>query len=73
MEEVREQFYVVKGNPTMLDADTKPLFIGLQETEVGFTALFEGHPSLFDEFGEEIIIENATLEDMMFFMTRKEL
>jgi ABC-2 type transport system ATP-binding protein len=73
MEEIRERFFVIKGNSHLLDEDTRTLFIGIQENEVGFTALFEGNPSLFDEFDKEIITENATLEDIMYFMTRKEL
>lgn len=71
MEEIHEQFYVVKGHKEMLDADTRTLFIAIQENNSGFNALFEGHPSLFDEFGDDLIIEQATLEDIMFFKTRK--
>lgn len=73
MEEIRERFFVIKGSSHLIDEDTRTLFNGIQENDVGFTALFEGNPSLFDEFGEAIIIENASLEDIMFFMTRKEL
>lgn len=72
MEYIREQFYIVKGHKEMLDADTRTLFNGIQENEVGFTALFEGNPSLFDEFKNDLVIEQATLEDIMYFMTRKE-
>lgn len=72
MEEVREQYHVVKGKPSMLDDDIRNLFIGIEETNTGFHALFAGDPSLFDPFQNEIVIEKATLEDIMYYMTRKE-
>lgn len=72
MEEVREQYHVLKGKTTMLDDDIRSLFVGVQESEVGFSALFAGDPSLFDAFQNDIVIEKATLEDIMYYMTRKE-
>lgn len=72
MEYIREQFHVVKGHKELLDADTRTLFKGIRENEVGFTGIFEGDPLLFDEFKDDVVIERATLEDIMYFMTRKE-
>lgn len=72
MEELQNQFHIVKGKTDMIDADTKELFAGIQKTEMGFSGLFEGDPSIFAPYGNEIIIEKATLEDIMYFMTRKE-
>lgn len=72
MEELQNQFHIIKGKPAMIDADTKELFSGLQKTDSGFIALFEGDPTIFDPYGGEIIFEKATLEDIMYFMTRKE-
>lgn len=72
MEEIREHFHLVKGPLELLDADTRNLFTNVRENTLGFTALFEGEPSLFKEFADEIVIEPATLEDVMYFMTRKE-
>lgn len=71
MEQLQNQFHIIKGKTDMIDADTKELFAGLQKTDMGFNGLFEGDPSIFDPYGEEIIIEKATLEDIMYFMTRK--
>ncbi|PAV30949.1 sodium ABC transporter ATP-binding protein [Virgibacillus profundi] len=72
MEELQSQFHIIKGKSDIIDADTKELFSGLQKTKIGFSGLFEGDPSIFDPYGEEIIIEKAALEDIMYFMTRKE-
>lgn len=72
MEEIREHYHLVKGPLALLDTDTRNLFTNVRENTLGFTALFEGNPSLFKEFADEIVIEPATLEDVMYFMTRKE-
>lgn len=72
MEQVRERFHVVKGSLDMIDADTKSLFTGIRKNTLGFTALFEGDPAMFEPYGDDLVIEKATLEDVMYFMTRKE-
>ena len=71
MEAARDRFHIVSGHSEMIDADTERLFKGMRKTGLGFTALFEGDPSIFDAFEDELIIEKATLEDVMFFMTRE--
>ncbi|WP_047981765.1 ABC transporter ATP-binding protein [Ornithinibacillus contaminans] len=72
MEDIKENFHIVKGKTELIDADTKELFTGIKQSEVGFTALFEGDPALFKPFGESVVIEPASIEDIMYFMTRKE-
>lgn len=72
MEEIRTRFYIVKGHKDLLDPDTRNLFKGIQENNNGFTALFTGQLSLFDDCREDLVIEKANLEDIMFFKTRKE-
>src|SRR5699024_11626909 len=39
-EEMHERFHIIKGKSELLDADTRRLFIGIDETELGYTALF---------------------------------
>ncbi len=72
MDDIRESFHLVKGAKNMIDEDTKGLFTGLQMSDTGFQGLYEGNPSIFETFGDEIVIEKANLEDIMFLMTRKE-
>src|SRR5699024_5912300 len=72
MDEIHERFHVVKGKPNMIDADTKELFVGVHVTDTGFTGLFAGDPAIFDVYGTEIIIQKATLEDLMYFVTKQE-
>lgn len=73
MEEIRESFHIVKGKKEMIDEDTKRLFLNIEMSEVGFQALFEGNPSIFEPYAEEIVIEKATIEDILYFMTKKSL
>src|SRR5699024_1105841 len=68
-EEVHERFHTIKGKSELLDADTRLLFIGIDETELGFTALFEGNRELLQEF--DVITERVTLEDLMYFYIKR--
>nr|WP_081755923.1 ABC transporter ATP-binding protein [Paucisalibacillus sp. EB02] len=72
MDEIRDIFHVVKGAKNMIDEDTKGLFTGLQITDIGFQGLYEGNPTIFETYEDEVVVEKATLEDIMFLMTRKE-
>src|SRR5699024_6092268 len=68
-EEMHERFHIIKGKSELLDADTRRLFIGIDETELGFTALFEGNPELRQEF--DVITERVKLEDLMYFYIKR--
>src|SRR5699024_8363028 len=70
MENVAQQYHLIKGKKELLDADIRDLFIGIQENNAGFTALFSGNPQLFADF--EVIIERVTLEDLMYFFIKGE-
>ncbi|MDQ0270901.1 hypothetical protein [Cytobacillus purgationiresistens] len=95
IEDIREQFYLVKGAKSQLDADLKNLFLGYKVTPQGFTGLMQGQHELFynmnvaaglgdlgdlgdvgachrqnSTIAEEFVIEPASLEDIMYFMTR---
>ncbi|WP_061569845.1 ABC transporter ATP-binding protein [Caldibacillus debilis] len=71
MEEIREQFFLVKGPMEQLDNDLKNLFAGWKKTSGGFTGLYAGDPSFIMGL-KDFLVEPATLEDIMYFMTRKE-
>ncbi|REJ17869.1 MAG: sodium ABC transporter ATP-binding protein [Caldibacillus debilis] len=71
MEEIREQFFLVKGSAEQLDSDLKNLFAGWKQTSGGFTGLYAGDPSFLAGL-EDFLVEPASLEDILYFMTRKE-
>lgn len=70
MEEIRDEYYLVKGKADLLDADTRKLFAGIEENDQGFSALFIGDPTFFNDFTDALVIEQACLEDIMYFLTR---
>lgn len=71
MEDIRDHFHLVKGHIDLLDRDTRYMFKEILEKNEQFTALYEGDPKIFEEIDEHIIVERASLEDIMYFLTRK--
>lgn len=70
IEEIHEQFVLVKGGQTILDADIRKELIGIRETPHGFTALLDCKKTNRQLFQEEVILEKASLEDIIYFLTR---
>lgn len=70
LEDIKEQYYLVKGKPDQLDADLRKLLISVQETPRGFTGLINGRKSLFAGLEDDFVIEPADLEDIMYYMTQ---
>lgn len=70
IEEVHEQFMLVKGEQALLDEDIRKELIGLQETAHGFTALLDSKQTDSQLFRDEALLEKASLEDIMYYLTR---
>lgn len=71
-DQVFEDFAVVKGGNDLLDIDTEKSFIGLRKGEFGFEGLTNDKAKITKIFGSEIILEKASLEDIMFYSKRKD-
>lgn len=69
-DEVLEKYKVVKGGLNLLDSETRREFIGIRETSVGFEGLTDNGDNAKRIFGEEVLIERATLEDIMVYTVR---
>lgn len=69
-DEVLESYGVIKGGKDLLDRDTRKEFISLRETNVGFEGLAENPQRLKRLFGNEVLIEKPTLEDIMVYSVR---
>lgn len=69
-DEVLEKYKVVKGGLNLLDNETRKQFVGLRETNVGFEGLTDNEENVKRIFGEEVLIERATLEDIMVYTVR---
>lgn len=70
-DELFEEYCVVKGSKDILAASNSDFFIGLKENQFGFEALSQNKKELVKLFGDTVIIEKPTLEDIMVFLTRK--
>ena len=70
-DEVLENYAIVKGGTDLLNKDTRKQFIGLRETNVGFEGLVDNIDEMKNQFGESILIEKPTLEDIMVYSVRR--
>lgn len=69
-DEILENFVIVKGGTELLNRDTKKEFIGLRETKVGFEGLVDNRDKVNRIFGSKVLIEKASLEDIMVYSVR---
>ncbi len=70
-DEVMETYAVVKGGNDLLDEETKKHFRGIRKNEFGFEALTADINNAKKIFGNKIVVEKATLEDIMYFSNLK--
>lgn len=70
-DEVMESYAIVKGGTELLNKDSRKEFIGLRETKVGFEGLTDNIDGMKRTFGNNILIEKATLEDIMVYSVRR--
>ncbi|WP_090795732.1 ABC transporter ATP-binding protein [Pelagirhabdus alkalitolerans] len=68
--ELSDTFGLVKGKTELLDRDTKQAFIHLRKTNAGFEALTSDIKQVKQIFGESVLIENPSLEDIMYYVKR---
>lgn len=69
---ILEKYQIVKGAKELLDADTRQLFTGLRETGVGFTGLTRDAAKARQLFGDHVIFEPPSLEDIMVYTARSD-
>lgn len=66
-EEIADQYAVVKGSNDLLDPDTEKYFINIKRTNNGFSALTNQTHEVNRLFEDTILVERATLEDLMYY------
>ncbi len=69
-DEVLERYIIIKGGKELLDGDIRKEMIGLRETEVGFEGLSGNRDQAKTLFGEKVIYQAPTLEDIMYFTAK---
>lgn len=69
-DEILESYSIIKGGNDLLDNDIRKEFIGIRETKLGFEGLSQNSQKLKQLFRNDIIIEKASLEDIMVYSVR---
>lgn len=65
--EVAENYALVKGGLNLLDRDTEKSFIQVHRASTGFEALTDDPSAVKTIFGDTVVIEPASLEDIMYY------
>ncbi|MFC1554219.1 ABC transporter ATP-binding protein [candidate division KSB1 bacterium] len=71
-DEVMDKFAIVKGGNDLISEDAKRFFKGLRSSDYGFEALTDDVIETKKKFGSDIVIDKASLEDIMYFSNMKE-
>lgn len=64
---ISKEYAIIKGDTDLLTLDMKQNLIGIRETNVGFEALTNNVKQVRTQLGDEVLIEAATLEDIMYY------
>lgn len=70
-ETITEQHYIVRGAKELLDGDIRKLFLQVRETSVGFEGLTNQAEIVRKLMGEHVVMEQASLEDIMVYTVGK--
>lgn len=65
--EVAENYALVKGGLNLLDRDTEKAFVQVHRASTGFEALTDDPSAVKTIFGDTVVIEPASLEDIMYY------
>ncbi|RIW32049.1 ABC transporter ATP-binding protein [Bacillus salacetis] len=66
--ETGESYALVKGGLDLLDRDTEKHFVHVTRASTGFEALTDDVQAVKDTFGDMVVIEPASLEDIMYYL-----
>jgi ABC-2 type transport system ATP-binding protein len=70
-DEIVERYGLVRGPRELLEGDAAKCFVGVRENQFGFEALTEDRREARRRFGDRVVIERPTLEDIMLYFTRR--
>ncbi|RLL43884.1 ABC transporter ATP-binding protein [Oceanobacillus piezotolerans] len=68
LDELQEQYILVKGSTDLLDRDTETHFINIERSQDVFQALSKNIQEVQEVFHDHVVIEKASLDEMMFHM-----
>lgn len=72
-DEILENYGLVRGSKELLDESTRPQFVGIRETSLGFEALTRDIQKIRSLLKERAVVEKATLEEIMLYTVKGEV
>lgn len=66
--DLAENYALVKGGMDLLDRDTEKDFVHIHRSSTGFEALTDNIREVKNTFGNTVIIERPSLEDIMYYL-----
>lgn len=69
-DDVLSEYGIVKGGRELIDRDTRKMFLGIRENSFGFEALTNSIQDVKRLFGSEVLIEKASLEDILVYTVK---
>lgn len=70
-DDILDNYGLVKGANELLDKDIKKNFVGINQNRFSFEALAADKKAVKKLFGDKVMIEKPTLEDVMLHFTRR--
>ncbi|MFJ8089380.1 ABC transporter ATP-binding protein [Lysinibacillus sp. NPDC095746] len=64
---IEEEYAIVKGTLNLLDQETEREFVAIRKSNIGFEALTADKNRVAKIFGDSVIVEKPTLEDIMYY------
>lgn len=69
-DKVLETYKIVKGKKELLNDENRKLFVSIHESQFGFEGLTDNLDKLDKQFRQDVMIERASLDDIMVFTVR---
>ncbi|EQK43321.1 ABC transporter family protein [[Clostridium] bifermentans ATCC 638] len=69
-EDILENHKIIRGKKDLLDVDTKKELISYTENSFGFNGMTSNVKNAYEVFGEEVVYDNANLEDILMYYTK---
>ncbi|HHV97991.1 MAG TPA: ABC transporter ATP-binding protein [Clostridiaceae bacterium] len=69
-DDILNNYGIVKGGRELLNSDSRNSFIGIKENKFGFEGLTKDRKQAKKIFGDKVVIEKPTLEDVMLYYVR---
>ena len=68
LDEIIQNYKIVRGPNDLLDDELKDLTIFYEDNKTGFTALTKEHQVFEELFGNQVMVSNPTIEELMIYL-----